>query len=137
MGEMNRILRPLRVIVCGGRDYHEPQHIFDVLDGIHAQTPIGLLFHGNARGADITAGEWADTTKGVREFKVPAQWAKFGRAAGPKRNEAMLGHSIDLVIAFPGGRGTADMVRRAKRKGVKVMDIAPRSNDTPQHTENE
>lgn len=114
----------LRVIVCGGRDYLDWDQGFAVLDRIHAATPIEYVFHGNARGADSIASAWARSRKaeGVRDCPVPAQWAKHGKAAGPKRNQAMIGHSPDLVIAFPGGRGTADMVRRARAAGITVME---------------
>jgi len=112
----------LRVIVCGGRDYSDWDTGFAVLDQIHAETPIEFVFHGNARGADSIASAWAASVdrKGVRNCPCPAQWAKYGKAAGPKRNQAMLGNHIDLVIAFPGGAGTADMVRRATAAGVPV-----------------
>lgn len=29
----------------------------------------------------------------------------------------------DVVVAFKGGRGTADMVRRAREAGVKVIEV--------------
>lgn len=50
----------------------------------------------------------------------PADWGRYGKAAGPIRNQEMLESGIDLVIALPGGRGTADMVRRAEGAGVPV-----------------
>jgi hypothetical protein len=53
-----------------------------------------------------------------------AQWKKHGRAAGPIRNQRMLDEGKpDLVVAFPGGRGTADMIRRAERAGVPVQQV--------------
>jgi hypothetical protein len=129
----------LRVIVCGGRDYMDWDAGFAALDKIHAETPIEFVFHGNARGADSIASAWASepmrARRGVRNCPCPAQWAKHGKSAGPKRNQAMLGNGIDLVIAFPGGRGTADMVRRARAAGVSVVEPmsptpkSPLSND--------
>jgi hypothetical protein len=72
------------------------------------------------------AGEWADVF-GVPFRIFPANWKKHGRAAGPMRNQQMLDEGKpDLVIAFPGGSGTADMVRRAKAAGVPVETV-PRS----------
>jgi hypothetical protein len=54
---------------------------------------------------------------------VMADWS-IGRKAGPIRNQRMLDeHAPDLVVAFPGGRGTADMVRRARKSGVEVAKI--------------
>jgi hypothetical protein len=51
---------------------------------------------------------------------IPARWSQYGKAAGPKRNEVMAAQKLDGVIAFPGGRGTADMVSRAREADVPV-----------------
>ena len=67
-----------------------------------------------ARGADRFAQEWANAN-GVAWIVYDANWTKHGRAAGPIRNQQMLDEGRPtLVVAFPGGRGTADMVRRAR-----------------------
>ena len=108
-----------RVLVCGGRDYDDRDRAFAELDALQ---PIRMVIHGNARGADMLAGIWC-RHRSVQEVACPAQWSKFGKRAGPMRNEAMLGHSPDLVLAFPGGAGTADMVRRARRAGVRVVEV--------------
>lgn len=113
----------MRVIVCGGRDYNDTKAIFTALDKLHAQTPIEAVIHGNASGADRIGGAW-DENRGVGNWPVPAQWAKFGKSAGPRRNQNMLGMGADAVVAFPGGRGTADMIRRAEKSGVKVISGA-------------
>jgi hypothetical protein len=114
----------MRVLVCGGRDYQDMRELFGVLDGIHAKTPIGLVIHGAYRGADTLAAEWAKS-RGVRELPFPADWnAHPGGAAGPIRNSRMLAEGgPDLVVAFPGGSGTADCVRKAERAGVPVRRI--------------
>jgi len=53
-----------------------------------------------------------------------ADWQRHGRGAGPIRNQAMLDDGKPhLVIAFPGGRGTVDMIRRAKAAAVAVAEI--------------
>jgi hypothetical protein len=68
------------------------------------------------------AGEFGDRI-GVQTVAVMADWS-IGRKAGPIRNQRMLDeHKPDLVVAFPGGRGTADMVRRARKSGVEVTEI--------------
>lgn len=62
---------------------------------------------------------------GINRTVFKADWSKDGRKAGPVRNSVMLSvGKPDLVIAFPGGRGTADMVRKAKAKGVPVEELA-------------
>jgi hypothetical protein len=55
----------------------------------------------------------------------PADWEKYGKAAGPIRNQQILVEGKpDLVVAFQGGRGTANMVSRAQQAGVPVVEIA-------------
>ena len=79
------------------------------------------IIAGGARGADSLAVEWAKS-RGIPFQEFPANWSLHGRkAAGPKRNQQMLDeNNIFLVIAFPGGSGTADMVARAQKAGIHV-----------------
>lgn len=111
--------KPARLIVCGGRDFTDYERVAAVLDRLQAMRPIFAIWHGNAKGADTLADRWC-RERGVKVFPVPAEWSKHGRRAGPLRNQAMLGNHIDLVVAFPGGAGTEDMVKRAKAAGVLV-----------------
>lgn len=108
-----------RVLVCGGRDYRDLAHVTQVLDGL---TPVPtLIMHGAARGADECGWRWA-CKRFVPDKAFPADWKKHGRAAGPMRNQQMIDEGKpNLVVAFPGGAGTADMVRRAKAADVPVM----------------
>jgi hypothetical protein len=107
------------LLVCGGRAYSNLTHMTKVLDSFHEQSPIGLLVQGGAQGADFYAASWA-RRRLVNCLTIPAQWNKLGRAAGPRRNLDMLDWKPDYVIAFPGGIGTADMVRKALAAGIAV-----------------
>lgn len=108
----------MRVLVCGGRDFFDSAGLSAVLDQMHASRPFKVLIHGAAIGADTLAGEWAKA-RGVTVEAYPARWDLHGRSAGPIRNRRMLRKGKpDVVIAFPGGDGTADMVRQAKAAGV-------------------
>ncbi|WP_338575813.1 DUF2493 domain-containing protein [Brevundimonas olei] len=120
---------PLRVIVCGGRDYSNYEAVCEALDSIHVSgRGIHVIIHGNARGADTLAGRWAGERR-VKCWPVPANWSRDGKRAGPLRNQRMIGHQPDLVVAFPGGRGTADMVGRAEKAGVQVIQIKDTTHD--------
>lgn len=80
---------------------------------------------GGATGADQLAADWA-AYRQVPKVVVRADWEKHGKAAGPIRNQTMLEEwSPSLVLAFPGGRGTADMIRRAKKADVRVIEVSP------------
>jgi hypothetical protein len=112
--------RPLRVLVCGGREYTNQGHIHSVLSSIHGDPGISAIIHGAARGADLIAGVWA-WENGVREMAFPADWNRYDNRAGPIRNAQMLKEGRpDLVVAFPGGNGTNDMVMKARYAGVPV-----------------
>lgn len=114
-----------RVLVCGGRAYNDAARINAVLDKLHAEAGIDLLIEGGANGADRLAQEWAMRHHDVASETYPADWENQGSFAGPARNKRMLEEGRpDLVIAFPGGKGTADMVRKARRTGVEVVEIA-------------
>ncbi len=111
------------VLVCGGRDYADRDFMREVLTSARDEG-FDQLIHGGASGADELARQ-VGFSLGFRVVCYSADWVKDGRAAGPIRNQRMLDHGKpDLVIAFPGGRGTADMVRRAKAAGVRVIDLA-------------
>jgi len=111
----------MRVLVCGGRDFSDCSAVFVRLDAVHAKFGVSKVISGCARGADTLGIEWANA-RGVSCERYPADWEAHGRAAGPIRNQQMLDEGRpDLVVAFPGGRGTADMIRRATQAGVRTV----------------
>jgi predicted Rossmann-fold nucleotide-binding protein len=110
----------LRIIVCGGRNYRDKSKVFAALDRLHAACGIDCVIQGGADGADDLALQWA-AGRGVCCVAVMAQWDKHGRVAGPLRNQEMIDRGRpDGVVVVPGGRGTADMVRRAEAAGLTV-----------------
>lgn len=114
----------LCVLACGGRGFNDAVMVGEVLDLIHDDTPITTLIHGAASGADSHAGAWAKS-RGIAVKEFPADWSLNGKAAGPIRNHQMLiVGKPDLVVAFPGGRGTDDMVRKARDVGVRVVEVS-------------
>ena len=110
----------MRLLVCGGRDFTDQAFADAALDRAHKRRPITLIIHGAARGADACADTWAKA-RGIPVMRFPADWARYGKGAGPIRNAEMLfSGRPDGVCAFPGGRGTADMVRQATIEGLPV-----------------
>jgi aspartokinase-like uncharacterized kinase len=112
----------LRVLVCGGRNFVDYSRLHGKLDEINSERgPIAEIIHGDARGADTLAAIWAaDSDIPIRAF--PANWEKFGRRAGPVRNRQMLDEAFpNIVVAFPGGAGTANMIRQAEERGILVI----------------
>ncbi len=113
----------VRLLVCGGRDFTDSASAYKVLDAMHRALGIDVLIEGDARGADRIAGYWARRNR-VTNLKFRADWDAHGKAAGAMRNQKMLDEGKPThVLAFPGGRGTADMVRRADDAGVQVITV--------------
>lgn len=112
----------MKILVCGGRDFSDTTLLVSVLETLG----ITHLVHGGARGADTLAGHWARLNN-VPTTKHMADWATYGRRAGMIRNALMLSNhpDLELVVAFPGGSGTANMVSKARAAGLKVLEVKP------------
>jgi hypothetical protein len=116
----------MTVLCCGDRLWSSRSVVRDVLRSL----PSGKhhIIHGAAAGADTIAGEEAKAL-GHAVTVHPADWHQYGRAAGPIRNDTMLREHPDIerVYAFHDdltrSKGTNDMIRRARAKGIWVANI--------------
>lgn len=118
----------MNVVVCGDRNWKRTDIIERELRKLPADT---LIIHGAARGAD-TLGKFVAERIGLKVINdgkgFPADWKRYGKAAGPIRNQQMIDEGKpDLVLAFHENinesRGTKDMVARARGIGIKVIII--------------
>ena len=137
--------RSLVIAAGGGRDLAWPhQRVAAELLARSSGRLVHLLLHGGARGADAAIGR-AARQLGWSARVVPAQWELHGRAAGPIRNRELLEQAIAkalahsspgsmtsvLVVAFPGGAGTASLVQQARRMAsgspvpIAVVQVGP------------
>lgn len=115
----------MRLLVTGGRDFADRACVFAALDQLDAEHCIDVVIHGAARGADTEAARWC-AARQVPAWACPADWSQ-GKGAGIARNQWMLDHTYPTnVVAFPGGNGTADMVRRARAAGLPVIEVPAR-----------
>ena len=138
-------VRSLVVAAGGGRDLAWPhQRVAAELLARCGGRPVHLVLHGGARGADAAIGRAAHQL-GWASLVMPAQWQRHGRAAGPIRNRELLEQAIAraeahtspgyqvsvLVVAFPGGAGTASLVQQARRMAsrspvpIAVVEVTP------------
>lgn len=109
----------MKVLFCGGRDFDDK---FKALRVIKKFKP-SLVITGGARGADSLADQIAKRL-GIPRVVYPANWEGEGKKAGVLRNQRMLDEAWpDLVVVFPGGRGTEDMATRAEQAGFRVERI--------------
>ena len=119
----------MRVLFCGGRTYDDADSIVKVV-ALLDRSRVTVL-HGGASGLDTLV----DVNARMLGYDVevfPAEWSKHGRAAGPIRNQYMLDSNVDIVFAFPGGAGTADMVGRAVDAGVMVVKVVSECREAAQ-----
>jgi hypothetical protein len=125
-----------RIGVTGGRDFGDWNLVARVITAL----PDGVLVHGAASGADDLCAKWWTRMLGREAEPHPADWIRdcdescthrkqevsagtnYCPAAGPLRNQAMVDSGLDVLVVFPGGRGTADMTRRARAAGVRILD---------------
>lgn len=110
----------MKLIIAGGRDYKFTQDDFDYISRIYDAEDIEEIVSGCATGADRT-GEIIAQNRGTPVKKFPADWKKYGPAAGPIRNEEMAQYA-DAVALFPGGRGTDNMAKMAVKYNLIIFD---------------
>lgn len=117
----------MKVLVTGSRFYANDAKVWHELGELRRRHPLLTIIQGGASGADLLAREWCKEVMNVKcitESVTQEEWKRYGRYAGNIRNQRMLDmHAPDLVLAFPGGKGTADMVRRARHYGVPVKEV--------------
>lgn len=120
----------MNVIVCGSRSLrHLPRYVARVADELRSIGATGLIsgacgdpddFAYSAGGDGI--GEMAAESVGIGFCRVRPEWARLGRAAGPKRNEQMA-ELAGACISLGGGAGTSSMIRAARFRGLRVVEI--------------
>jgi hypothetical protein len=126
----------MRVLVTGGRDftsYEQRMWLYAGLNLLHSKAAITEIIEGGARGADFAAKNWALWRKGCGDritlTTVDAEWERYSvglkhghkNPAGIIRNNEMAKLRPDVVLACPGGPGTAHMVNTARRAGLRVI----------------
>lgn len=125
-----------RAIICGGRNYARTdiqdltptdclKKICEAISLCAFLDMMGFtsIIEGGAKGADRAARTWA-IARNISYETFNANWTEEGRAAGPIRNARMLEEGDpDIVIAFPGGRGTSNMMDAAGKRGIAVLMV--------------
>jgi hypothetical protein len=113
----------LKLLVAGGRNYDDAARVdAELRRYIEPGDLRSIVITGAAAGADLLAASWC-FKHGVHIAQVPALWYRYGSVAGPIRNRAMLLLVPDLLLAFPGGKGTANVIREAKEAGIAVTEL--------------
>lgn len=113
----------MRLIIAGGRDYYLSEKDYLYLDLLHLSRGVTCVISGCADGADLCGINWANRNGiPVKKFSVTKEdWVKYGKAAGPMRNERMA-KVADAVVLFPGGAGTDNMFKQANKYRLDIYD---------------
>lgn len=133
-------MKTFKIAVTGGRDHRltegESEELYRIILGClgHPKVSGVVLLHGDCRGVDRDCARYADKW-GVQEvpYEAPWDWVKqltrsnvipggTKKPAGPLRNWIMV-KAADLLVAFPGGRGTANCIKQARELGVEVVEV--------------
>lgn len=129
----------MRLLVCGGRDFANREALVEAMNLVVGSASKVVVIHGGARGADSLADDIAKAA-GVEVLAFPADWGdlshpdarikerrdgtRYDANAGHRRNQQMLDEGKpDIVLAAPGGGGTAMMIRLAEEAGVPVIKM--------------
>lgn len=108
----------MRVIIAGGRDYHNYSTLLDAI--VECNFNIQTVVSGGAKGVDALGERYAESAD-VPLHIYPADWEKNGRAAGPIRNRKMAENADALIAIWDGkSRGTKNMIETATKLGLLV-----------------
>lgn len=112
----------MKVAVIGTRHFHDSEFIYNSLDKVLNQIGPFTVVSGGATGPDTIGVTWAYLRDLPEPVEIPAEWNKFGRSAGMKRNRLVI-DQVDLVVAFHDGKspGTAGAVGYARQKSLPVI----------------
>lgn len=110
----------MKVIIAGGRDFNDYDYLREKCD-YYLQNMIDVeIVSGKAKGAD-SLGERYGTEKGFKIKEFPADWDKYGKSAGYRRNGDMADYADSLIAFWDGeSKGTNHMINLARDKGLKV-----------------
>jgi|TARA_R110000744_G_scaffold246787_3_gene363200 hypothetical protein len=109
----------MRILIAGGRNFTDKQFLEEYMSKYLSE--VTVVISGTAKGADRLGEKWAQAND-VAVERYPAQWSRYGGAAGPIRNQEMLDKGKpDLVVVFKGGKGSAHMASIARKAKVKTM----------------
>lgn len=120
------------MVVTGSRDWDNARAITASLEALEKVPGLAVVIEGGALGADRIAGQWAARARarGIAWVRFPADWQRFGKWAGPLRNDEMRDwllfardrcgwHPYYLAFPLMESRGTWDMVRKCNEAGIK------------------
>ena len=103
-----------KILIAGSREYdnyEEAEAVLDALVKDHVGECDIVILSGACRGTDMIGEKYAKE-HGFEIRRYPADWKRYGRAAGPIRNEEMV-READVIICFWDGesRGSRSLIK--------------------------
>lgn len=121
----------MRLLITGSRNWTDSHAVLNkiVYYAMAGREDLTVVHGACPTGADAIADSVCDFL-GVNVERYPADWDRYGDAAGPLRNQQMVDTKPDLVIGFvtPESRGTRDCLRRAKAAGIETIVVEASSS---------
>ncbi|MBQ8908383.1 MAG: DUF2493 domain-containing protein [Clostridia bacterium] len=118
-------MKAYRIVVAGCRDFNNYEKLEIELDA-HLKTIENcqiIIISGCASGAD-TLGERYAAEHNLSVERYPADWERYGRAAGPKRNMQMAMVADEVIVFWDGkSRGTKNMIDSSKKTNTPYKVI--------------
>ena len=119
-GKIKEVRQRMKLIVAGGRNYKLDLYEYDMLERFCEKHEIKEIVSGGAEGVDkcaIKLGLRCDLIRKITVIK--ANWKELGKIAGYMRNKKMAQYA-DMLFAFPGGKGTNNMIKTMKGLGKPI-----------------
>lgn len=112
--------RYIRLAIVGGRNFQDYDYMKRCIDQLRKEYSVIGIISGGARGAD-TLGERYAREAGIDTRIFPADWDRYGKSAGFRRNRDIVAN-CDAVAAFWDGRskGTQNTIELARAAGKPV-----------------
>ena len=108
----------MKVVIAGSRTVRKPEIVFEAIKASGFE--ITTVVSGGCHGPDTYGEQWAHRNQ-IPIKRFIAEFDRYGKSAGPKRNREMAAYAEALIAVFDGqSRGTANMIEEAQRRGLKV-----------------
>jgi hypothetical protein len=113
----------MKLAIVGSRTFDSFELLNEVvctffIDPCLQEYKVDTVISGGAPGADSIAKRWAliSSPEGIQYTEFPADWIKYGKYAGVRRNQQIV-DACDIVLAFWDGKskGTQDTINKAKK----------------------
>lgn len=113
----------MRILITGSRDWVS-RHTVEQAIKSYSDDSTTIVHGACPTGADLFAAEFAESS-GFTVEAIPAQWGKYGKAAGPHRNRQMVDLGADICLAFirNGSKGATGTARMAVDAGIEVVEF--------------